>query len=539
MKALLIVPPFWDPVCVPLGISCLKAYAEAAGHSIDLFDFNTQTELFSLQRRYFNVGKRLFPRWSRWNIERNGTEALAMHQILYLYARNEPDYTTLVAELLNMAGEDRDDFDSRLDVAAFDRIFDELYTRVRMILYRLLHRRRYEVVGCSIFNSTWPAALFVLGLVKGLDSNIRTVVGGPGPIMGLTAKQEDIRGFYDAHPFVDYFVVGEGERAFLKILDTPSEPPGILGSHSFNDKAEALPAIDDLPLADYGELDVTRYLQLSAATSRGCPFECTFCAETVFWHGFTRIKPDHAFSTLRGLADRYGRNSFYLCDSLANQVIGPLTHDIQESGRLLKLDCYLRADPICTDPRRTANWHSGGLYRARLGMESASQRILDAMRKMTTPDQMCHSLEALSSAGVMTSTLWMIAYPGETDGEFEETLRFIRDHRSQIYQSDAWLMQYHSNGLAGSESIARDYGSRPRFSQRLNDVLKVTPTVVANDLPPEERFDRLERFVATMEALAIPNPYSLFQWVAADRRWAQLGHDAGWSINDAVVAMNG
>jgi Radical SAM superfamily len=538
MKALLILPPFWDPVCVPLGISSLKAFAEAAGHSVDLFDFNTRPEVFSLQRSYFDLGKRLFPRWAHWNIERNGTEVLAMHQILYLYARHRRDYPRLVSELLNMADEDPHDFSSRLNVAAFDRIFDELYGNIRSILPQLMRSGRYEVVGCSLFNSTWPASLFLLQSVKELDSSIRTVIGGPGPIMGVTAKKEDVAKFYDAHPFIDYFVLGEGEQAFLKVLDTPDEPPGILGSESARDTTPRF-SVAGPPPVDYGDLEVARYLNLSAAMSRGCPFECKFCAETVFWRGFSRTKPDHAFPTLRALADRYGRYSFYLCDSLANQVIGPLTDDIQASGRPFKLDCYLRADRICTDGRRAAEWQRGGLYRARLGMESASQRILDAMRKMTNQDQMSRSLNALSGAGVMTSTLWIVGYPGETDAEFEETLRFIRDHRLQIYQSDAWLMQYHRDGLAGSESIAREHGSRLRFSESLNNVLKVTPTVVANDLPANERFGRLERFVAAMKTLAIPNPYCLFQWVAADRRWVQLGHHADWSVNDAVVAMNG
>jgi hypothetical protein len=49
-RALLIVPPFWDPICVPLGITSLKAYAEAAGHHVDVFDFNTVPKVFNIQR---------------------------------------------------------------------------------------------------------------------------------------------------------------------------------------------------------------------------------------------------------------------------------------------------------------------------------------------------------------------------------------------------------------------------------------------------------------------------------------------------------
>lgn len=79
-RALLLVPHFWDPVCVPLGVSSLKSYAERAGHAVELCDFNTVSSIIHAKRAYFEEGMRQFPYWKRWNIERNGTEMLATHQ---------------------------------------------------------------------------------------------------------------------------------------------------------------------------------------------------------------------------------------------------------------------------------------------------------------------------------------------------------------------------------------------------------------------------------------------------------------------------
>ena len=534
-NVLLLLPPFWDPVCVPLGISSLKAFAERYGHSIDIFDFNSRPEIFGLQRRYFELGKRMFPRWNLWNIERNGTEALAEHQVLYLHARNRPDYGDLVAEVLNMAHEDVHKFKPLLNVEAFDEIFHELYSQVEKSIDALLRRKNYDFVGCSLFNSTWPSTLFILKRCKDIDKNIRTMVGGPGPTMGIASSEQEIRAFFEAHQFIDHYVVGEGEQAFLELLnESPRERSIIAPAKS---SANQNPTrIEHLPPPDYGELEVQRYLQLSVAMSRGCPFECSFCAETVFWKGFSRIPPTSAANLLQSLASRYQKNSFYLCDSLANQVIGPLTRDILASGKTYRLDCYLRADRVCCDPNRALEWKKGGLYRARLGMESASQRILDEMVKMTNPDQMSRTLKSLSSAGVITSTLWIIGFPGESEQEFNETLRFIREHRSFIYQSDAWLMQYHPSGLAGSDRIGGDGGWHSRFSEELTNILKVSPMSASNDLSAAERFSRLEQFVEAMNLASIPNPYSLFQWLEADRRWGELGKDAGWLEN--IMALN-
>jgi radical SAM superfamily enzyme YgiQ (UPF0313 family) len=537
-KALLIVPHFWDPVCVPLGISSLKAYAEQFGHCIELFDFNTLPDVFGLQRTYFEEGKRQFPVWKQWNIERNGTEMLALHQLAFLYARNQPDYPELVAEILNMNGQPQASMMDRLNIAAFDGIFSLLYGRISNIVITLMNELKPEVVGCSLFNSTWPGSLFILKRVKGLMPWVRTIVGGPGPLMGITSRAEEVQTFFDAHDFIDYFVVGEGERPFVDILDNRDLPKGIIdvqrGESPHAIKKSAL-RMDELPLPDYGSLDVGRYLQLSISSSRGCPFECSFCAETIFWKGFRTTGKSVMYDRVHKLAQRYKRTSFYLCDSLANQSITTLTSDIASSGSPYTLDCYLRADPICTDENRTRAWRAGGLARARLGMESASQRVLDAMIKMTNPENMAKCLHALANQGIMTSTLWIVCYPGETESEFEQTLDFIRQNRSHIYQADAWLYQYHPEGLAHSSEIDAEKGSRRRFSDKLNKLFAVTPYVVQCDLSAAERFDRLERFVREMEMIDVPNPYSLYEWLSAEGRWKSLGRDPGWSINRSMM----
>jgi len=244
------------------------------------------------------------------------------------------------------------------------------------------------------------------------------------------------------------------------------------------------------------------------------------------------------YQRLDALAARYKRTSFFVCDSLSNHIISPLTADIAAADKPYKLDCYLRADPICTDEKRTRAWREGGLFRARMGLESASQRILDAMVKMTNPENMAKSLRALAGQGIMTSTLWIVCYPGETDSEFQMTLDFIRENRANIYQADAQVFQYHPEGLAHSKEIAAERGSRHRFTPALNEILAVQPFVVDRDLPPGERFARLERFVSTMRELQIPNPYGIYEWVAAERRWTALGRDSGWNPRRSLMALN-
>ena len=540
-KVLLVVPHFWDPVCVPLGISSLKAYAESHGHSVDLFDCNTVPEVFAVQRAYFSECKAQMPYFAGWNIERNGTEMLAIHQILYLYSRNRPDYRELVAEVLNMDGRDMGQFMDRLEMSRFDSLFASLYARISSILARLLRRATYDVVGCSLFNSTWPGTLFILKRVKSMLPEVRTVVGGPGPMMGITSRAEEVARFMEHHEYIDYFVVGEGEPPFLQILQNPELPRGVVDPQrklTLVDARKAFVKPEEMPAPDYGQLEISRYLQLSVASSRGCPFECSFCAETVFWKGYRSLGQSRVYQHMEALAQKYKRASFYLCDSLSNTTIDGLSMDIRNNSRPYTIDCYLRADKTVSERSQVRSWREGGLVRSRLGMESASQRILDAMVKKTTPEQMERSLDVLSAEGVITSTLWIVCYPGETEEEFGETLRFIKANRDRIYQADAWLFQYHPAGLAHSSEIDKERGTRTRYSQHINEILAVAPYVVDHDLTPAERFDRLERFVRTMKELEIPNPYSVYEWIAAEGRWGAMGRASHWNVETSMMALN-
>ena len=205
------------------------------------------------------------------------------HQIAYVLARHSKRYPDYAAEILNLDGRDEAAFRDDMQLDAFDAIFDKLFAEDDDILQELLVRHTPDVVGCHLNNSTWPVSRFLPRRVKELAPAVRTVVGGPGPFMGVTPKE--VETFFAGNEFIDYYVIGEGEEAFAQILDNPDLPRGIIDPNAGLSVPEAKDRslrMNDLPLPDYGDLPLSRYLKLSVASARGCPFECSFCAETVF-----------------------------------------------------------------------------------------------------------------------------------------------------------------------------------------------------------------------------------------------------------------
>lgn len=104
-----------------------------------------------------------------------------------------------------------------------------------------------------------------------------------------------------------------------------------------------------------------------------------------------------------------------------------------QSGKCFYWDGFLRADKHVCDPANTLLWRRGGFYRAKLGVESGSLKILEKMGKKITLQQIKDAVSSLAYAGIKTTTFWVIGHPGETEEDFHMTLervnRFIRHCR--------------------------------------------------------------------------------------------------------------
>ena len=520
-KILLLLLPFWDPQIPPSGISCLKAFLREHGYRVKTADANIEDNLKEIYHRYFDTLKTYVPPEKRGNFYKTGFDILRNHMMAHLHhgQEREDDYIELIKLLVHSV------FFISIDaerVSALDRMVNEFYERLKVYVLGLLAAETPGVLGISVYSDTLPASLFAFRLAKATYPGIRTIMGGGIFASDLAPGTPNMAYLLENAPYIDQLLVGEGEHLFLDYLENrlpEAQRVVTLGDidHKTLDLAEA-------PIPDFSDLELVHYPYLTVYTSRSCPFQCKFCAETVHWGKFRKKSADRVVEELTALYRAHGTQLFLMSDSLLNPVVTELSRRLVEEDISIYWDGYLRADAPAGDTENTRLWRQGGFYRARLGMESGSRRVLDLMNKNTTVERMKAAVSGLAHAGIKTTTYWVVGFPGETEPDFQETLDFLEEMADDIFEADCSPFWYFRDAQDGDSQWKNN--SVLLYPESMKDMLVMQTWVVDCEPRREEIYRRMWRFVEHCKKLGIPNPYSLRDFHEADLRWGELHKNA-------------
>jgi radical SAM superfamily enzyme YgiQ (UPF0313 family) len=180
---------------------------------------------------------------------------------------------------------------------------------------------------------------------------------------------------------------------------------------------------------------------------------------------------------------------------------------------------------VC-DVNNTLLWRRAGFYRARLGLESGSRHLLDLMGKKTTPEQMKTAVSSLAYAGIKTTSYWVVGHPGETEADFQQTLKLLEELKDDLYEADCTPFQYFLTGQSNSHNWKKKHKSVPLYHPDSRDMLMVQTWILEAKPSRQEIYERVSRFVRHCQNLGIPNPYSLKDTYKADKRWKKLQPNA-------------
>jgi radical SAM superfamily enzyme YgiQ (UPF0313 family) len=256
------------------------------------------------------------------------------------------------------------------------------------------------------------------------------------------------------NPDVDIIVRGEGEQTLLELADTITKTnaqhlhkiTGITfrknGQIIRTPNRPLIQNLDDLPKPAYEHLPLKKYqlagrINLPVLTSRGCPFQCSFCVSAQMSGKAFRMRSiKNVVEEIEWLKNTHGADAFtFYDDAFTFDTERTLTicEEIKKRKIGIPWDCQSRVDNV--SKMSLAKMREAGCEVIYYGVESGSQKILDAIGKKTTIEQNEKAIKWTKEAGIFVITSHVIGYPGETEETLQQTINLIR----RMKPDDAYL----------------------------------------------------------------------------------------------------
>ncbi len=311
------------------------------------------------------------------------------------------------------------------------------------------------IVGIGSMTPVIESALKSAHVAKEVCPDAKVVMGGPHATFAdkqILADEKD----------VDIIVRGEGEETLLELAEQSPELKKVseIKGITFRKENQIIQAadrpfiqdLDALPRPAYKYIPVEKYRitgmkLLPIISSRGCPFQCSFCvASQMFGARYRARSPKNVLDELEWLRDEYDaegiafqddtltfdrKRALEICDGMIDRKLN------------LPWGCGSRADVVTREV--LAKMSKAGCDEICFGVESGCQRIRDSLKKRVTTQQCENAIKWAKEAGIFVTVSVIIGYPGETKETLQESFDFVR----KVEPDDVWLC--HATPFLGTE----------------------------------------------------------------------------------------
>jgi anaerobic magnesium-protoporphyrin IX monomethyl ester cyclase len=345
-----------------------------------------------------------------------------------------PLSTLITAALLRREGHEVALFDATFEsgVRAFEAKLDALQPAAVLLI-----EDNFNFVTKMCTTARREAALAMIGLAA--NRNCRVAVNGPdasdNPAIYLFAG-------------ADAVVLGEGEAGMLDFANWMTSGHRALNEISgliIAGREQAQPTtprrpqhdLDDLPQPAWDLLDVDAYrsawrrahgeFSWNIVSSRGCPYSCNWCAKPTFGRRYSVRSPECVASEMLRLKHEVGPDHLWFTDDILGLDVdwtSKFSDEVERQNAQIPFTMQSRVN-LMTE-RSVAALAKAGAREVWLGIESGSQKILDAMDKGTTVEAGRAATRLLKKHGVRVCWFIQLGYPSETWEDLLATRDLIR-----------------------------------------------------------------------------------------------------------------
>ncbi len=289
---------------------------------------------------------------------------------------------------------------------------DEYLKRSNILEDNFLFEKNIDYVG--IYSNT-ICLQGTLSLIRKIERKRiegwkgKIMIGGPHTSIG-----ED-----DFPDSVDYIVKGEGERAIIKIIEGKVDKRIIEGKKIKNLDDLPRPAWDvffKLPY-DWDHQWIKSYPMVTMNTSRGCPFNCSFCSVCSIWgREYRTMSAQRIFNDIKYLIGKYNIKAVYFREdnfTLNKKRIKEFCKLLIEDDLDIDWICETRVDSL-QDFNFVKMMARAGCKAFYIGVESGSPKMLKKMNKQISIKQIEKAFKNAKKAEVKTYASLIYGLPGES-----------------------------------------------------------------------------------------------------------------------------
>lgn len=314
-----------------------------------------------------------------------------------------------------------------IDCQALDINYEEFKTEI--------NKKQADIFGITSTTLTYKSALKIIKIAKEVWPKSITLLGGPHVTFWDKESLKEC-------PELDIVVRKEGEETFLDIVGRIEEGKtyyDTLGTTCRkkekiikNDDRPYIENLDDLPFPAHHLWPLERLTKhgiiiFPIISSRGCVYWCDFCTTVrMFGRRYRMRTPKNVVDELQYLKKRFGANRFTFYDdafTVDQDRVLEICREIKNRKLKIEWDCETRVDMVTKE--LLVEMKNAGCESIWFGVESGSQKVLDAMRKGISPSQIVKAFKWAKEAGLITVAGVVLGFPGETKETIEETTKFI------------------------------------------------------------------------------------------------------------------
>ncbi|MEJ7738084.1 MAG: radical SAM protein [Chitinophagaceae bacterium] len=248
---------------------------------------------------------------------------------------------------------------------------------------------------------------------------------------------------------VDFVLIGEAEVTLLELITALSSQEkfsGISGlafaQHGKVFKTsgrQVMKDLDALPFPAWDLIDMEPYrlmwkstkgfFSMNMGTTRGCPFKCNWCAKPIYGNRYNSRSPANVVEELLWLSNRYRFDHIWFCDDIFGLKPGWVNEFaclVEKEHLSFRFKIQSRADLLVQENYIKA-LKRAGCDNVWMGAESGSQKVLDAMDKGTTIEQIYTATRLLRRNDIKPSFFIQFGYLGETIEDIRKTIRMINE----------------------------------------------------------------------------------------------------------------